>query len=143
MQLLSKFKIKQIHILLAEWGKLRGSAVEKCEKAAIVAEFSAGRAESTTCLTDQEADVLIKDLQSRCPKPVADAGDVMRKKIIHFAHEMNWEHADGKADMAHIDNWAKQYGYLHKPLKDYTALELPRLVSQFEKAHKSYLLAIR
>lgn len=133
----SKAQIKTIHILLSQWAKARGFAVEAGEKAAIVLEFSGGRAESTTCLTPVEAEALITALRLRAAQ--RDPADVMRKKIIHYAHEMKWELPNGKADIARIDGWCRSYGYLKKPLNEYTARELPRLVSQMEAVHVSFL----
>ena len=41
--------------------------------------------------------------------------------------------------MDKVDNWCIRYGYLGMPLDLYEEHELPRLVTQFEKAYKDYL----
>ena len=66
----------------------------------------------------------------------------MRRKIIMLFKKMNYTTAKGKADMESINHWAVKYGYLKKPLNDYTAKELPKLVTQAERMYNSYVNAI-
>jgi hypothetical protein len=67
---------------------------------------------------------------------------VMRRKIIHKAHLMGWKLPSGKADMERIDNWCLKYSSYHIRLNDHTFEQLPSLVSQMDKAYKTYLKGI-
>jgi len=97
-------------------------------------------------LTSLEASNLIKLLQNSDSKAVQS--DTMRKKMISMAREMGWvlvkdNPTNGtpmlEANMERINNWCKQYGYLHKTLNQYTFEELPKLVSQFGILHEEFL----
>lgn len=104
-------------------------------KAELVGGFTGGRTTSSRELHQYEAMELIKHLQAQANKthePLVMVANKMRRKIIAMAREIKWE-IKKKANMARINNWCKQYGYLHKPLNDYTYKELPQLITQFEK----------
>lgn len=105
------------------------------QKKALVYAFTNGRSESSKELTFAEASELIKHLRGN------DSSHRMRRKIIKLAHEIGWKKEGSKEiDMAAIDTWCKTYGYLKKPLNDYSRFELPRLVWQFENGpYKHYL----
>lgn len=97
-----------------------------------------GRSTSIRDLRFEEADKVIKSLvsgsvQYHTPK------EKMVRKILSMAHEMNWELKTGKIDMERVNNWCVNYGYLHKPLDQYTGRELPQLVSAFENMHLKHL----
>lgn len=66
----------------------------------------------------------------------------MRRKIIALFKKMGYVNELGKADMRRINNWSCNYGFGKKPLNDYTKKELPKLVTQAEKAYQSYLNSI-
>jgi hypothetical protein len=137
MNLPSKITPQQIQCIAVLIGKLQ----LKERKTDLVLGFSNDRTESTKELSLDEAKALISYLKS------LDAdekkADVMRKKIISLAHEMNW-HLPGtnKADMPRIDGWCKKFSPLHKSLNNHTLKELPALVTQFEKVYSSYLHSI-
>lgn len=123
----------RLHLLLNQTGK----APHKKE---LVSSFTSGRSDSSRDMTDQEARDLISYLEGS--KTTPDPADRMRKKVISMAREIGWEirNNNGKvADMQRIRNWVTKYGYLKKPLNDYTANELPRLVTQFEKVYQDFL----
>jgi len=70
--------------------------------------------------------------------------DKMRKKILSLTWEMNWVVKDPalKVDVERVNAWCVKYGYLHKPLNSYTYNELPKLLSQFEALHASFVNSI-
>lgn len=107
----------------------------------LVSSFSNGRETSRANLTIGEATDLIKWLKSQDPEE--KKAETMRRKMISLAHEMNWrEPGSFKVNMRSLDEWCVKYGYLHKKLNQYLYSELPKLVSQFEGVHKSFLNGI-
>lgn len=97
------------------------------QKAALILGFTDGRSESSKDLTYQEAGALINHLKS------IDSSHKMRRRIIKMAHEMGWKLKDSsKIDIERVNEWCVKFGYGHKPLNDYSPVELPKLVSQFE-----------
>lgn len=70
--------------------------------------------------------------------PEAVKCDRMRKKIISACREVGMN-IGSRADMKRVNDWATQYGYLHKPLNSYTLEELPKLVYQAEAYRKDFL----
>jgi hypothetical protein len=107
---------------------------------AIVWDYSNGRTESSRELSDPETNRIIRDLERGFKE--LDRCDTMRKKIISQAHEMGWELAGHRADMARINAWCLKFGYLHKSLNQYSYAELPALLTQFDSVYKSFLAAI-
>lgn len=105
------------------------------QKESLVFAFTNGRSRSSKDLTFNEAGDLIAHLKN------IDSGHKMRRKIIKLAHEMGWKLAgSSQIDMAAIDAWCVKYGFGKKRLNDYTAKELPKLVTQFENGpYKHYL----
>jgi len=65
-----------------------------------------------------------------------------RRKIIGIFKSMEYTHENGKADMEAINSWCINRSYLKKPLNDYTAQELPKLVSIVQKVHQSFVKGI-
>ncbi|MGV3588116.1 MAG: phage protein GemA/Gp16 family protein [Adhaeribacter sp.] len=125
---------KRLHLLLGKAGLMD-------EKPELVSFYTNGRTTSSRELTYQEADKLIKYLESITQskqKATAESADKMRKNIIAICYELGWiEPSDNpeerKINMAAIDSFIKQRGYLKKPLNDFTPKELPKLVSQFKQ----------
>lgn len=97
---------------------------------------SNGRTTHASELTASESAALIKYAVGLSGEN--NASDRMRKKILSMAHEMGWETAH-KVDMERINGWCSKFGYLHKPLDQYSYQELPKLVSQFEGAYIHFL----
>jgi hypothetical protein len=100
-------------------------------------EYSNGRTESAKELAVTEVEKIIKDIESHFK--TVDKADVMRKKIIALAHQMRWELVGGGVDMKRVNNFCINYGYLKKPLNDYSIKELPLLITQFEKATDHFI----
>ncbi len=112
--------------------------IGKEDKKVMVLGFSGGRSESSKDLMSNEAADMIKHL--KILDPLEKSADKMRKKIIAMAHEIGWSiAATKKADMKRIDDWCKKYGFKKKNLNNYTYMELPTLVAQFEKVYSDYL----
>jgi len=114
------------------------------DRAELVSHFSCGRVVSSAELSQSEAEKLIKHLEGvksgRIQQPMAEqASDRMRKKIIHYFHEMGWKNEEGKVDMKRVYAFIKKRGFLKKSFNHYTSRELPRLVSQVEIIYKKYL----
>jgi hypothetical protein len=138
---------KQLHTLLSLTRQMP-------YKADLVAAFTNGRTTSSKELHQLEALELINHLQQIARKAQTDtdnAANRMRRKLIAMAREIHWEEyycppksvkpTARRADMNRINNWCRQYGYLHKALNDYSYKELPALLSQFEKG--PYLASLK
>jgi hypothetical protein len=128
---------KQIHTLLHRCGL--GPHKEN-----LVLGMSDGRTTHVSELMPQEAKKLTDYLQAQANTIAAaqdqrsQRADKMRKKIISMAYDMGWTVIDtgrAKADMPRINAWVLKYGYLHKPLNQYTYHELPNLLHQYEQLH--------
>lgn len=124
----------QNKILFALFSKLRFDDDMRHDIAHI---FSEGRTDRTSLLTVQEADSLIAHLQMRASQD--DPENKMRKKILHYAHLMNWKTPDGKINMQHVNDWCVKYGKFHKRLNLHTYAELVQLLNQFEHVFQTYL----
>jgi len=136
---IEKEQIKQIHTILARMGK----ANEKSFKMELVQDYTNKRETSTTGLTYEEATAMIADLNRLAGlTPDQIKANAKRWRILAYAHQMGWEVTGGKVDIARVDGWCIEYGYLHKALNDYSLVELSKLVWQMEMVYKSYLTSI-
>ncbi|TZF81802.1 hypothetical protein FW774_17245 [Pedobacter sp. BS3] len=121
--------------------------VDSETKEELIYTYSDGRTTHISQLTGTEAAAVIQMLVNGAKLPET-AASRMRRKILSLAHELGWKttekNAAGKykVDIKRVNNWCKQYGYLHKPLDEYTADELPRLVTQFENMYRKHLNAM-
>ncbi|MBN8668752.1 MAG: hypothetical protein J0M30_14740 [Chitinophagales bacterium] len=125
------------------------------EKRDIIEQISGGRTRSTKELTWSElqswlnsAGPATRGLQAAgLPKP--DNSRLM-SKLFAMAHEMQWitysrvvdtgGKIRNKKDYSHVHAWVEKYGYLKKPLNEYSYNELPKLVTQFELGpYRDYL----
>lgn len=120
----------------------------KFESADLALDYSNNRTEHVSQLYKDEATQLIKWLLNQQKKPVSPK-EQMTRKILSMAHELHWElqHAPrpGKSnavDMLKVDDWCIRYGQFHKPLDQHNELELTKLVTQFQYAHKDFLKAV-
>jgi hypothetical protein len=155
---------RQLHALLTQTGLTE-------QKPLLVESFSGGRETSSKELKDHEAIEMIKYLKAELlkkqqpanndPKHIGNVmpaafkantpgkqANTMRKKIIALGHQMGWSgihptSGNKIADMERINAWCVKYGYLHKQLNDYTILELPKLVTQFDNLYKTFLNALK
>lgn len=66
----------------------------------------------------------------------------MQRKILSMAHEMRWEHPNGKVNIEKLDAWCVKHTPHHKPFNKLTEHELPLVVSIFEKMYKTHLNSI-
>lgn len=136
---------KKLHALLNQKGLLEN-------KANIIAGITKGRTESSKELSFDETRLMITWLQTMPDLRRAqddtlrqaqhDKENRMRRKIISMAHEIGWHNlVNGKwvIDMRSLNNWCLQHAYIKKELNQFTAAELPKLVSQFERVYKSFL----
>lgn len=117
--------------------------IDADSKETMVAGFSGGREVSSKYLTYEEAEAMIKHLQSMYGFGETKSTVTMVGKMLYYCHEMGWTKSNpqGKkvADMARLNEWAKKFGYLHKEVSAYAHDDLPKLVSQFEAVYKSFL----
>lgn len=65
----------------------------------------------------------------------------MRRKIIMLFRKMNYTKGDA-VDMERVKLWVLKYGYLKKPLNEYTMKELPKLVTQAERVYQSFVSGV-
>jgi len=103
--------------------------------------FSDGRTTSVREMYGHEAWLLIKHLSDEGKEPTAK--ERMQRKILSMAHEQGWKLPGSKINMAKVNAWCMKYGApVHKPFNDYNEIELPALVTQFEKMYAKHLSAI-
>lgn len=108
----------------------------------LVSDATQGRTTSLRDLSPQE----LRALEQRILELVDPAEASLqrqRRKIIAILAGRGCITPGGKPDMAHIHAWVQRYGYLHKPMNDYTNKELPRLVTQAEAIVASDFKAVR
>jgi hypothetical protein len=110
----------------------------------LVFSFSHGRTDSSSELSDLECDELIHHLEKMTRKEhgptlsgVDYKGQQQRRRILSLCYNIGWvkwNQGKGKheIDWERLKGWMQKYGYLHKPMNDYTYTELQRLVKQFE-----------
>lgn len=133
---------RQLHALVNKLG------INKETKEELVYEYTKGRSSSSADLNLDECQALINNLNHMArnsvqvkptPKPKLEksAENKMRRKILSICHEMRWKEGNN-LDWKRINGWLLKYGYLHKPLNDYTAKELPTLITQFEQLLKEF-----
>jgi hypothetical protein len=114
----------------------------------IVAEFTNGRTESLSSLSDGEYKELLLRMQRYNKYDPNEPANRKRRKIIAIARQMRWvkpspnSNNDLVADMKRIDDWCIKYGKFHKKLNDHTVDELNILVTIFEKSLLSYLSSL-
>lgn len=121
---------KRIHQLLTQLGLMD-------EKMSYVRQYSSGRTASSTGLFHAEAQRLITDLEKASMTPESkekwEKTKKMRNKVCALLHhEMGWTYAE-------VDEWCVKRGAAKKKLFAHSYEELPTLVGQAEKAHKSWL----
>lgn len=126
----------QLHGLI---GRLR---IDTETKQDLVYAYSGGREVSSKGLWYHECQALINCLFARTKGAVwsdSSPENKMRRKILSICHEMRWkDEITDNIDWKHLNDWLKKYGYLHKKLNDYTAAELPTLITQFEHLLRDY-----
>ncbi len=117
-------------------------------KAFMIEGITAGRSSSSKDLTFAEAAEFIKILNPG--KPATNVSSPMMSKLFAMCYEMGWitttnvVQPDGsiksKKDYSKVHAWVEKYGYLKKPLRDYSYKELPKLVTIFQIGpYKNYI----
>ena len=119
-----------------------GSNIERSE---LIEDFTHGKKNSLRDLTASEYREFVASLQrlinKKQPKKTdwrTSPANLMRRKIIGLCYKIGWVN-ESKPDMKKIHAWVLKYGYLHKPMNDYTVSELPKLVTQAENMYKHNL----
>ncbi len=134
----TKQQIIKIHTLLPIEVK-----EDKELKKSIIAQYTGSiNLTSTADLTFKQANELIDLLKPKKNNSFSADADIKRKRIIYYAHKMNWQNEDNKVDIDRINDWCIKYGYLHKPFMKYTNKELTALVQQFHKVYLAFLKSI-
>jgi len=117
----------------------------------LVKDVTHGRTENSADLTNLEADELISHLEKLVQKPhgptrsgVDYKGQQQRRRILSLCYTIGWTIWSDKGqkhlvDWDRLNGWLIKYGYLHKPLNDYSYTELQRLIVQFENMATSIL----
>lgn len=110
----------------------------------LVSSFTDGRTTNSAELSDLETDELIKHLEKMVHKehgPTRSGADYkgqqMRRRILSLCYNIGWvslvpSRGKHEVDWPRLNGWMIKYGYLHKPMNNYTYTELPRLVAQFK-----------
>lgn len=117
----------------------------------VVAEFTEGRTESLSSLSDGEYKELTLRIQRYNQYDPNDPANKMRRKMIAIARQMRWLKASPNpltkneliADMERLDNWCIKYGKYGKKLNSHTVAELSLLVTIFEEVLDDYLKALQ
>jgi hypothetical protein len=111
-----------------------------------VYEFTEGRTDSLSSLTDLEYTQMMKRLielnepMRKATKFEKQPGDAQRKKLIALALLMKW--GDMKQALARLDGWCKKQKY-KKGLMQHNEQELSLLVSIFEqRVYPDYLVGL-
>lgn len=116
----------------------------KEQKAEIIAEYTCGRTDHSSELYFDEAHALLQFLIDK------NQNSGMLRKLFAMAIEMGWcplqtevlENGTLKKgrNYSSVHTWVVKSGYLHKPLRQYSYQEMPKLVTQFEIGpYKHYL----
>ena len=112
-----------------------GRASDKELRAELCYQASSGRCESLAILSDMELIEVNNHLQ-RLAAEVDGADDMklkrQQRKFFSICYDLRWTLPGGKLDYTTIFGWVNKYGYLHKDFNEYTAKELPELITQIE-----------
>jgi len=147
MRMITKSQIAAIYTTLREKKLID-------EKPNLISQFTAGRTTNCTQMTETEAREFLMKLNA------PEDNSKMIRKLFAMAHEIGWiksrmtlegsvaatkpttteYNLQTRKDYTTLHSWINKYGYLKKPLNNYTYKELPKLVSQFEFGpYKDYL----
>lgn len=114
-------------------------------KEEMVLEFTEGKSDSLSSLTDREFKELTIRLRQFQPIPNGwkpKAGDAQRKKMIGLARSMHWG-KDTIAIMERLDDWCLKQKF-KKKLNDHTVSELGTILTIFEnKVYTGYLNGLK
>lgn len=137
-------KVKAINATLAKMGLMS-------DKADIVLNATDGRTTHSSAMSFEEARALLLALNRNVKTTQAPVKPTQKmvNKLFAMAHQMGWITEETivsptgmikKKNYSRLYEWVTKYGYLHKPLNQYSYKEMPKLVSQFELGvYKTYL----
>lgn len=115
------------------------------QKEDLAKSYSKGRTIHISNLTFTEATSLIQYLMDQCQdNDKAErnrSNDLMRRKILSYAYEMQWaDPGDWRNAMKVINAFCMgKHGIFKKPLSDHTSKELANVVTQFGELYTKYL----
>jgi hypothetical protein len=120
-------KRRHLHLLL-----INAKIVDK--KQTIVSLYSQGRTTTSRDLTEQELDALIQDMIGyNTPSLIQESCNQMRRKVLSYFHQMQWQQHDGKIDMNRINEWCRTRTAQKKALSEFTYPELIELINQVQQ----------
>jgi len=101
----------------------------------IVLQFTGGRTDNSSDMTNKEIISLINALQSTGSKTGSKERTI--KKLFHLCHLYGWQKYDelkgnDVVDVDLLNAWLIRYGKFHKELNDHTSAELAKVTTQFE-----------
>ncbi|MGQ0739122.1 MAG: hypothetical protein ACT4OJ_08705 [Bacteroidota bacterium] len=109
-------------------------------KEEIIDSYTKGRTVHISEMTGPEAGELLSYLNAQTKD--MNVSSRLMAKLFAMCHEMGWvpqqtviegDKVKTKKDYSRVHGWVLKYGYLKKPLREYTYKELPKLVTQLEK----------
>ena len=107
-------------------------------KEEMVLEATNNRTSSIREMYTREAIGMIKALNGE-KDDFEERKNRMRRKVLAIAHELGWEHADGKVDMTRVNEYCKTRGNAKKNFNWYNMKELQTLIIQFKQMRINYL----
>jgi len=122
----------RLHKLIAQLGLVKEA------KADLMHQFTTGRTTSSADMTRVECANLIAHLALLVKTTDSDREFVMRRKLFHLAHLLDWEHADGQVDQERLLAWIEKYGVVKKHWNKCSRRELAQLVSQLDNVQKNW-----
>lgn len=121
-------QIRFVHYLFKDKG------IAKDVQQSMVLASSDGRTEKVSELKGREVNFLISNLKGE-----SEGVQRMKKKIIAICYELGWvlKEDKDKIDWTRVNGFCKERGHAKKVFNKYDFVELPTLVTQFEKLLKS------
>ena len=95
----------------------------------IILSHTGGRTAHISEMTYAECQDVVKTLQPMAPG-YKNEKDLMRRKILSIAHELNWElPGTGYVDMRRVNDWCLKYTGAKKPFNALSVQELNKAVT--------------
>lgn len=126
---------KQRQIL---WASCRQSGMTDDDIRELIYNATNGRTESSKKMTYSEISNLIDKLNQEYRSSL----DKMRKKIISYAHKLDWQASiNGRqvADLERVNNFCIKSTPSHKELNKQSRSELVQTVTVFEAMYRKYI----
>lgn len=119
----TKAQNSRLHQLLSALG------IDSDGKAELVLTYTQGRTGRSSEMLAWECENLNNALQQM----VNDQLQPMRRKALSLAHQLGWEHADGRVNMARVDGFCRSRSASKRPLNRMNKDDLRKLVTQLEQ----------